>query len=272
MLYQNSVLQVFDRRINTSVPMGESTNSNWTFLPGDFKWAASERAMVHTGETLARVIPELRLNVLLHDEALRGGGDAPAHEDGKLNILLRNNLSTPERHIPLTPWMALHRVFHVLQSGFDTPDTVTGKGEYFKDIGFAYARLLGSNNRYRHGYSILDDWHSDLYDFMKVVTTFRSSRKNIISQGGDLLAELFAQHHLGGIAFLPASEWLAKAEGRSDTWYDRNTKQTTSNIKEILANTSEAECDEMMWRLARSIGMGFERVKREVLGIQGMYF
>lgn len=47
-------------------------------------------------------------------------------------------------------------------------------------------------------------------EFIRLILTSRAARERTLSNPADFAAELFAQHHLGGIKFLRTKDWAAR--------------------------------------------------------------
>lgn len=237
-IHESDAFTVIDCRKNKGIPLRD-TKATQVFMKNDWNWAASGVGPRKTAERLSRLNANIRITVLMHEtDGHRHGGElfermkteglwkeSPNH----VNAVLTNNLSTPDMHIPLTPWMSLHRISHCIHAnGQDIP----GKG-FFQCLATAFNNAGGSGTFRGLGWDIGCEFES----FLRIILTTRCAREGKISSNLDFSGELFAQHYMGGVKFLRTKDW----EERMQLVDERLSRYGWRTINKMLSNPAETD-------------------------------
>lgn len=199
-------------------------------------WTEADRKYLDSKKSIARLesfqyknFPvRLIMNIMIDHKA--GGKETNSAVKDAITFNFRNNVSALYKCV-LTPWMAMHRVFHMVQAdpGFadvrsrrDSRDQVlVALREFdiaFRMLGEAYGldyakdkqfwNILRSSFPYNENNSYLHCglWNELLYS----ICTFRSARKRMMSFSVEVAPELFAQYTVtGSIKFNPLPDTLS---------------------------------------------------------------
>lgn len=181
------------------------------YLPNDWRWAASPTSMRKTSEGLQRVSDQFHFVVSMHTGGVGWGTyrredwerDVASLAGNKACFILRNNIGQEATHLPLTPWMVMHRAIHHIHADSKTMLMLRDRG-IFEGLVKIYNHLSGEECRtFSFGWDVLDN----IKVFLKTILTTRAGRENKINNNLDIAAELFAQHHFGGIRLRRTKDW-----------------------------------------------------------------
>lgn len=192
-------------------------------------WRPSDRAMFENTKGMAKSLNKFDdrfrfIMALTKATSMSPVIKAIKPEDGKVTVVLTNNVTTKDGYIPQTSWILAHRMYHcfqavVAQNGSNDID------QYFKD----YTAIIVSlwNDAYpfakmKMTYDVVlftkvsfeDQYWDKYYDanklmfiFLRLMSTFRSARLDIITNDLEVPCELFAQYMItGGVKFAPISD------------------------------------------------------------------
>jgi hypothetical protein len=177
--------------------------------------------------------------------------------DDTLTIYTGN--TAPNNHYPMTPWIAMHRMAHALL----LPSNDIVVDQYSSDNITAVWREAGmmpitEPNTDLNILTIQKMNNDAMMNLLRLIMTMRSARKNSISNILDIFAELWTQHHFGGIKFLPAEQWESRRSFLDITnkcgWVDKCISQMLQNctvtlFEHILTNFTNLEINQMLGKL-----------------------
>jgi len=207
-IHESDAFTVIDCRKDTGIPL-RNTRATQIFLKNDWNWAASGVGPRRTADRLSKLHAKIRITVLMHEvdnhrqgaalfESLVMAGQWKMSQE-HVNVVLTNNISTPNAHIPLTPWMSLHRIVHCVHAnGLEIP----GKG-FFQCLATAFNNAGGHGSFHNLGWEV----DGEFDHFLRLILTTRCAREGKISSNLDFAGELFAQHFMGGVKFLRVKDW-----------------------------------------------------------------
>lgn len=266
--FESKNLDVFDCREDKSIAFKDvNLGPSHCFRKEDWNWLASGSGPRRAAERLAHTSLKMKVNVLMHETPNHrtGMGLIPQWEkvkadsaERRLDVVLTNNIAGMDNHITLTPWMILHRVVHCLSmSDF-------AKGDYLNCLVDAF-HLAAGNGQTRGNENllcILGERPREFVDFMKIIMTTRSARKGLLANDADVGAELFAQHHLGGIKFLRTKDWEARnpdivIENRSGALWSKTIRKMWSTPEKT---------DAMLEKLEIQCGADLDRLTNDLVG------
>lgn len=166
---------------------------------------------------LAKIKLEGTINIMFDDRAtpslaIGPGGNVSAFMDlmidGQINMFVRNNSGSEQRHNPLTPWILMHRLHHsYVLSGHrlieSKPELDTSR------------LIVDAENEIRNVLGIETVRHGGECELFALACTMRSARvKQLFPFCVDIAAELFAQYHItGNISFQGFEQWKFSDHG-----------------------------------------------------------
>lgn len=270
-LFESEAFTVLDCREDRSIPLREMAPG--AFLANDWRWAASGSGPRKTAERLSKLPKKFKMTVLMHAGNHNTGSSlfksfrniltkSPDH----INVVLANNISIEERHIPLTPWMALHRVTHCLLS--QARDPGGEKSSYLQCMTNAFNSVGGSAKEVDMGWGI----EKEFKNFFRVILTTRCAREKNITNELDCPSEIFAQHYLGGVKFLRTKDWEARypecnPEFRGPIDFGRKCDYHYSEwttLRKMISNP--VETDKMLENLENLVSKDVDRMSDAMVG------
>jgi len=260
-LFSSDLLTVIDGRPDPSFPMKDESHFH-AFLKNDYRWASSQIAMQRSATGLERIKSPFRFLVVLGHHFRRSGPELDFYlkylpvDDDHVNCVMFNNVGRDETHIPLTPWMLLHRAMHI----FHTRSSDFDKFKTFNPLPAFLNKLL---NLDVPGCSSGWDFDQRVNDLCTTVLTSRAARKKELFSGLDYSAELLAQHFFGGIRFLPASEWKDREPEIEKVPYHRPERYP---VRSIYQQFSFQEIDTSLGIMQRSLSSNIDRFIDSVKG------
>lgn len=120
-----------------------------------------------------------------------------------VNLFIRNNTGSVNRHNPLTPWILMHRLHHSFILG---GRRLAGNDEVNRTVGL----IAQCENELREVFGWSDECgeHGEAHLLTRAFSMRSARIKQLYPFVGDMAAELFAQFVItGDIKFRPAAEW-----------------------------------------------------------------
>lgn len=259
-LFASNVLTVWDDRDDKSKSLRDTRSPSSNYLPNDWRWAASPTSMRKTSEGLQRVSDRFHFIVSMHQMGLgTGTGGTNLRQQweregqrlagNRACILFRNNIGQEATHIPLTPWVVMHRVIHHIHADSTVMLPLRDRG-IFESLADVYNHLAGHETgkvKFGFGWNIRGGFKA----FLKTILTTRAGRENKINNDLDIAAELFAQHHFGGIRLLRTEHWpedSKHSEIGTDCWRRHISFDAREYMERIRIHPETNRCLELLER------------------------
>jgi len=232
-LHESEAFTVLDCRNNKNISLKDmALNTTDLFHANDWNWASSETGIIRTSKRLSEFKNIFRFVVLLNDRVGRGSGCISEAKEQNLwtaspnhvNIIMTNNISSIKNHVPLTPWMVLHRAMHCVQAHMPEKGPV----DFCKGFDDVYIAAGGKVDKL--------NTHWDNYNpsqFIELILTTKCARNKTINNEYDITAELFSQHYMGGVKFLKTKDWEERcAESNPAFFKNRPTYEWEGKFSE----------------------------------------